>query len=361
MRKAEGTQSNLMEAELLGPFLCRRLCFHIDKSNMSSYPSDALPFDSSVRCVIDHKLRGVLQHAYGTDVDHVCGIIQGVAVDGSNHVVYYDVGRNMSPKQFFLAADVSAVMQHAVAPAPAPAAATVEPKVVVVLPSDEDAFEDDKPRKVGGKKDAKSFASARKPVTGASVQPSLASAPKLATGASDQPFGTLEDANAALAASGWRRCKSKEGPNIEHDEYEVVHTPRDGNCLFHCFAAIVMDLGLLEKCTQADMRKRIGLHWRQNNCAIECDSTYGNGEETFTVPYTCQNVTGIERGKYGALPEIAAFCQIYSVTIIVFSPETQERGAPGIVMNPGHPHPKMVLQTLAWNSKGERERGRDYF
>ncbi len=76
---------------------------YIDKSNMSSYPSDALPFDSSVRCVIDDKLRGVLHYAYGTDVDHVCGIIQGVAVDGSNHVVYFmtlDVTRPRS--SFFL-------------------------------------------------------------------------------------------------------------------------------------------------------------------------------------------------------------------------------------------------------------------
>lgn len=187
------------------------------------------------------------------------------------------------------------------------------------------------------------------------------------TGASENPSGTLEHANAALEASGWRRCSSKEGPNIQHDDFDVVHIRRDGNCLFHCFAAIVMQLGLVQECTQGTMRKNIADYWRKNNGAIECDSTYGDGAETITVPYTCDHIDAIEKGvggrnAYGEVPEIAAFCKMYDLTVIVFGPESNPPGSPPLIMNPllGKP-PHMLLQTLAWKDGGKRQPGRDHW
>jgi hypothetical protein len=185
------------------------------------------------------------------------------------------------------------------------------------------------------------------------------------TGASDNPSGTLEHANAALEASGWRRCSSKEGPNIQHDDFDVVHIRRDGNCLFHCFAAIVMELGLVQQeCTQGTMRKNIADYWRKNNGAIECESTYGDGAETITVPYTCDHIDAIEKGAYGEVPEIAAFCKMYELSVVVFGPESNPPGSPPLIMNPvlGKP-PHMLLQTLAWNLKdgGKRQPGRDHW
>jgi hypothetical protein len=66
----------------------QKALLYIDKANMSSYPSDALPFDSSVRCAIHGQLRDVLHNAHGTDVDHVCGIIQGVAAHPPHSATY---------------------------------------------------------------------------------------------------------------------------------------------------------------------------------------------------------------------------------------------------------------------------------
>jgi hypothetical protein len=87
---------------------------YVDRENASLYPSDALPFDASVRCRLDEKLSRSLRTMSGSSVvvDTVCGIIQGAAIDDSNHAVYYDVGRNCTPKQFFIAADITLVMEN---------------------------------------------------------------------------------------------------------------------------------------------------------------------------------------------------------------------------------------------------------
>ena len=193
-------------------------------------------------------------------------------------------------------------------------------------------------------------------------------APKVVqpTGASLNPSGTLQDANAALAASHWRRCSSREGSNIEHDDFDVIHTPRDGNCLFHCLSAIVWQHELEQEITQVTMRKKIADYWRKNNCNIECASTYGDGSDIVTIPYECENIAAIESGKggrlaYGEVPEIAVFCKIYNLSVSVFAPEAGAPGDPPLIMNPGKPRAGMLLQTLAWNSKGKRERGRDHW
>lgn len=102
---------------------------YIDKENMSLYPSDALPFDSSVRCCLGEKLSRSMSRITNSSVllGTVCGIIQGAAIDDSNRAVYYDVGRNSTPKQFFIAADISLVEEEQVQTGgeahPAPSAA----------------------------------------------------------------------------------------------------------------------------------------------------------------------------------------------------------------------------------------------
>jgi hypothetical protein len=109
---------------------------YIDKSNVSLYPSDALPFDSSVRCHYDDKVSGK---------QTICGIIEGVALDDSNRPIYYDVGRNSTPKQFFLAEDVSLVEKEVaqIAVGPALEEPQKEPEKVVNVDSSSD-FEDPK-------------------------------------------------------------------------------------------------------------------------------------------------------------------------------------------------------------------------
>lgn len=105
----------------VGPHLLLR---YVDKGNVSLYPSDALPFDSSVFCLLTSSDSSVV-------VDTVCCIIQGAAIDDSNHAVYYDVGRNCTPKQFFIAADVTLVVEEQlqnVATSKVPVGAASKPK-----------------------------------------------------------------------------------------------------------------------------------------------------------------------------------------------------------------------------------------
>ena len=122
----------------------RKALHYIDQSDKALYPADALPIDSSVRCVIDDKLRRQLSSSKHADAQCICGIIEGAAVDHSNVAIYYNIGPNISVKQFFLAEEVSLVVQVP-PPAEATAAVTVDPPTenteVVVLESSSSSSE----------------------------------------------------------------------------------------------------------------------------------------------------------------------------------------------------------------------------
>jgi hypothetical protein len=205
----------------------------------------------------------------------------------------------------------------------------------------------------------------KQPVRSSSAQPAVQ------TGDSKTRLGTLEHANAALAAGGWRRCISMEGGhqnhNVEHDDFVVVHTQRDGDCLFHCFAAIVQQLSQETNATQATMRMSIAEHFRQNNGTIVCESSRVDGSDLTSLPYTCDDINAIETGTrglaaYGSAPEIAAFCKIHELSVLIFSPEASYLQAPPLLMNPvqGKRY-HMLLQTFAWTLKGSRQRGKDHW
>ena len=328
---------------------------YVDKTNLELYPQDALPYNASVRCrLAESHLQNIAQG------DKVTGIIQGAAIDEKGKAIYYDTGPNVSQKkQFFLATDVSLVEERQCIIESLPVSAEQKPEapptIVCLDTSGDSDFEKSTfvaPKKTGV------------PQKGGALKKV---SQKKVTGASDRRFGTIGDADAALVSGGWRRCTSKEGPgpkvnqNLEHDDYDVVHMPRDGHCLFHCLSAIVMEFQLEQQCSQAHMRKKIGDFWRRTGCKIFCDSTYGDGSDIVSLPYVCEDVSSIEKSGYGELPEVAAFCKIFDLTVVVISPETQERGAPPMIMNPGKPHPRILLQTLGWTAKGNRERGKDHW
>ena len=165
---------------------------YIDKLNISLYPSNALPFDSSVRCFLDEKLR-----SGNGNIETVCGIIQGVAVDDSNHPIYYDVGRNMTPKQFFLAADVSVVapegsvkVAEASSQAPAPEVQQIHEVQLIDSSSSSSDFE----RKPAVKRPAQP----KKVATKKTVAPSMkAAAPPPAASETTAPRDAAGDAPTA--------------------------------------------------------------------------------------------------------------------------------------------------------------------
>jgi hypothetical protein len=180
----------------------------------------------------------------------------------------------------------------------------------------------------------------------------------------------LEDANARLLTLGWRRCKTREKSgkkffmhdNLENDTFHVLQVPRDGNCLFHCFARFLLESRLdTGQCTDKIMREEVAQHLEDNNGTINCD--LGNG---VTLPFTCEDIQAIRSGEggrraYGDLPEIAAFCQLHDVCATVFAPESECLGSPPVILNPQGTSKCMFLSTLAWGTAGKRTPGQDHW
>ena len=205
-----------------------------------------------------------------------------------------------------------------------------------------------------------------------SIPPKAATVPKRGQ--------TLEEADTVLRLSGWRRCVTMENrrseKNLEHDNYELVFTPRDGHCLFHCFRLILEKLGMATCHAIIDiptMRGLIADFFEANNNLIQCSSV-AEGGETFTLDYACESVTGIRTGmggrvSYGGVNEIVAFCVKYRVAVTVFAPENGCAGEPPITYNPGDMDGEFpcesLLYTLAWsvNKKGTsvRSAGQDHW
>jgi hypothetical protein len=194
------------------------------------------------------------------------------------------------------------------------------------------------------------------------------------------PHGTLVDANNALQSRGWRRCIAKEDGldcyNLEHDDFEMIHIKRDGNCLFHCLAQIAMERKLEEKCNplqspqtnQAVIRAKVASYFEMKDNVISCPTTFGNAFEALNdeIPWSCENLKAIRSGKggrsaYGGTSEIAAFCVSYDLCAEIFCPETDcATGQQSLILNPGFPA-EMLLNTLAWTQNGERQPGADHW
>lgn len=186
---------------------------------------------------------------------------------------------------------------------------------------------------------------------------------------------TLDEADAVLQASGWRRCVTQEkgcsANNLEHDKFEVVFIQRDGDCLFHCLCQILDTLGVAKCDGQSAMRGIIADFFDQNKNSIQCAAiAEGEGAEALTLDYSCECVQAIRSGKggrraYGGVAEIVAFCVKYGVTVTVFSPENGSVGDPPITYNPGDidgEFPRaMVLNTLAWGQNKQRSAGQDHW
>jgi hypothetical protein len=107
---------------------------------------------------------------------------------------------------------------------------------------------------------------------------------------------TKEEADGILSASGWRRCFTQEGSvvndNLEHDEYEVLFSARDGNCLFHCFVATLVERGIWKESQGVfDMREIIAKCFTDNKHIVVGMATVdGQGLE---IEFSCENIEAI--------------------------------------------------------------------
>lgn len=173
---------------------------------------------------------------------------------------------------------------------------------------------------------------------------------------------TKEEADGILSASGWKRCSTKEGsflnPNLEHDEYEVLFAARDGDCLFHCFVAILVEHGKWNsvKSKSEDIsviREMIAKCFTDNNNNVVGTAIVDG--KPLEVEFCCENVEAIRSGKggrsaYGGIGEIVAFGVLFDLAVTVFAPENEANGP--VTYNPGNvdiEYPEeMFLNTLGW-------------
>jgi hypothetical protein len=113
---------------------------------------------------------------------------------------------------------------------------------------------------------AQSFLQSFDPVTPTAASPtalaSTTAAPTAQLPSASAPVAEIksdrEEAEQLLAVSAWRRCLVKENNywanNLEHDDYDVVFCQRDGDCLFHCFIAILVECGRVNFVMNADSK-----------------------------------------------------------------------------------------------------------
>ncbi len=121
----------------------------------------------------------------------------------------------------------------------------------------------------------------------------VASIPAAASKVKERPQ-TKEKADGILSASGWRRCFTKEGsvekPNLEHDE--VLFFARDGNCLFHCFVATLVERGKWKESQGvSDMRAIIAKCFTDNKNIVVGMVTV-DGKE-LEIEFSCENIEAI--------------------------------------------------------------------
>ena len=176
---------------------------------------------------------------------------------------------------------------------------------------------------------------------------------------------TKEVADALVAASGWRRCQTMEknfrNLNLERDGYEVLFTDRDGDCLFHCFIAILMERQLVnfsssKKENVAMMRDIIVKGFVQVKNELTCDLLGADGTP-FDMTFECQNLISMRSGKggreaYGGEAEIAMFGKLYNIAVKVFAPETLNGESLTNMGNMDEEFPEeMFLLTLGWRGK----------
>jgi hypothetical protein len=199
------------------------------------------------------------------------------------------------------------------------------------------------------------------PVVPAAIASAVTEAPSSSTAAAPAaaPVATMQtrqQADQMLANSGWRRCfimeRNFKNPNLEHDDYDVVFSPRDGDCLFHCFIAILVQHGKVNfemdakdpKHNVFSMRSIVADFFSVNNNNIVCNVS------DMEIHFQCESIESIRSGKggknaYGGVNEIVAFGLLYDLAVTVFCPETSQEI---VTYNPGNFPEEKLLYTLGW-------------
>jgi hypothetical protein len=162
-------------------------------------------------------------------------------------------------------------------------------------------------------------------------------------------------ASKRLTDAGWGRCKTVEQrsawSNIEHKDYNVVETPRDGKCMYHCLLHIL-------KAEWVEQAPETPQQLRQELARYVARQVPPEGMEKGKYGGIWANNEYLHleealESKYGGEAALAVFVQVYDVTIHCHAPETRntietfEGSNPVDQLNPQGYH---MLQTYGWKT-----------
>jgi hypothetical protein len=169
-----------------------------------------------------------------------------------------------------------------------------------------------------------------------------------------EALNLFQAASRRLTNAGWSRCKTVEQSsawaNIQHPDYKVLETPRDGKCMYHCFLRILKaERELHAPNTPQDLRKELA---RYVGAQVPPEGIsrgphggiFANGD-----PKTYLHLEEALESTYGGEAALAVFVQLYDVTIHCHAPECRNTIETFQGSNPDAQEYHM-LQTYSWQT-----------
>jgi hypothetical protein len=177
------------------------------------------------------------------------------------------------------------------------------------------------------------------------------------------------DADACLARSGFTRGFELENgssqSNLLSYDWMLIHIPRDGHCLMHCFVRILQTRQPGHEIkTQLQMRAALAQFFQDNDNSLEIVDV---------GTFVCENIECLRTGKdaggdinyYGGLPECVAFSYRFAISLEVYAPETlADEFFPCNGGGPSDQAPEVMLLSFGWRvecGKVIRSSGTDHW
>jgi hypothetical protein len=177
------------------------------------------------------------------------------------------------------------------------------------------------------------------------------------------------DADGALSRSGFTRGFEEENgssqANLLSCDWLLIHIPRDGHCLMHCFVRILQ------------MRQpghEIKGHLQMRVALAQYFEDHGNSLEVVDVGiFQCENIDSLRAGTdasgnmnyYGGIAECVAFSYRFAISLQVYAPETLADGYfPCRGGGPSDQAPEIMLLSFGWRiqfGKVCRSQGTDHW
>lgn len=167
------------------------------------------------------------------------------------------------------------------------------------------------------------------------------------------------NADELLFANGFSRTFHLENrhrnANVDCPGWMILHTPRDGHCLWHCLLSILHERhpnSVIQN--QNQLREAVVSFYESH------DNQLHVGEHAFSCEYphairTARDNSGMCL-HYGGLPEAVGFALKFKISLEVYAPETFV----GPFTIPAGGASEAIIQTLGWNGV-RRRRGSDHW